>query len=197
MSAEREGKEVRLSRRKMILGSGVAILALLNGGVLVARRAGWTKKIGAFLASLSPTRSVELKFTGPFENDKSLLDKPLENEWVSVGKNVGCIVFDESSKSQDLFQIYFDFSGEKTKGWQRHLVNPYKIAFAVFIKDDRGEEHAVVDKVVDYDPGTYELQLGGGLTHGGGESSYGGVFKLPVKVKDASAIRVQLSKVSS
>jgi len=91
MTAENEDKACRVSRRKVLIAT-IAGTAAVATGAYFAKRGNWAKRIASLL---HPTPPVELTFTGPFENEKPLLDKPVENDWVCVEKayfrNLGSI----------------------------------------------------------------------------------------------------------
>jgi hypothetical protein len=196
MTDETEGKETRMSRRRVIL-SGVAAVLATGTCAVFARRRGWTKRISSFLAHMGPNPTVELTFAAPFENNKPLLEKPVENDWVCVD-GAFSDARDYTPKTQDMFQFSFRFRGETTKKGtpQQKLVDPYKIALLISMRDKQGKQYTARDEVVAYHPEVLSHVLGG-FTTTYGENTYGGVFTLPIKLKDASNIQVRLTRVSS
>jgi len=195
MAAEEKREGFRLSRRRLILSTTVGALVAING-VVLAWRANW-KWLDSLLGLFRSKPTVAFRFTGPFQNDVPLLNDPPKNDWVGI-ENVFAITCDDSPTTKDMFKFVFDFLGEtkKTVSNGKILVDPYAIAVLIVIEDKHGGEHVVTDDVVVHQPRTYQFQFGGGQTYGGGDPRYGGPYILPIKLKDASAIRVRLTKVS-
>jgi hypothetical protein len=135
---------------------------------------------------------MDLTFDGPFEEKGNvLIASPRENGWVRITQ----AYYDIRERSAtDKLYVQGWFTGERTpKG---ELADPYKIAFAIFVRDGQGVEHTVVDEVYDFQRTSFEFFIGG-VSSGGGEPGFGGVYRSPIKLKDAVAIRVRLSKVKA
>jgi hypothetical protein len=138
-----------------------------------------------------------LDFSGPFENGKPLLDKPVENEWVCV-KDTFSVARDYSPKTKDMFKFCVAFRGKTTATgtYKQRLENPYKIALIILVQDKQGKEYTVATEVIDFNPEIIVRDFNAWST-AFGESSYGGAYMLPIKLNEISTIRMRLSKIDS